>query len=76
MRITVEIPDEIYFGLKKQARREHRSTNDLIVQSIRSALAKKPSRPRRLVKPPTIESDRPGTLDLDNAKIYELIDFP
>jgi hypothetical protein len=32
------------------------------------------SRPKR--KPPIIESEKPGSLDLDNAKIYQIIDFP
>ena len=76
MKINVEIPDKTYSDLKKHARRKHRSINDLIVQSIRSVLGKEPVRPRRRIKLPVIDSDRPGSLHLDNQKIYELIDFP
>jgi hypothetical protein len=76
VKINVEIPDEIYSGLKERARREHRSFHDLMVQSIQSAPEKKTANRRRRRKPPIIESDRSGTLHLDNAKIYELIDFP
>ena len=76
MRIKIEIPDKTYSDLKKDARREHRSINDLILQSIRSALRRKCASPRRGMRPPIIESNRPGNLYLDNAKIYEPIDFP
>ncbi len=76
MRIKVEIPDEIFSKLKSRARSEHRSINDLILKSIRSLVGKNPTKARRRIKLPVIDSDRPGTLHLDNAKIYELIDFP
>jgi hypothetical protein len=76
VKINVEIPDKTYSDLKKHARREHQSINALIVQSIRSVLGKEPVRPRRRIKLPVIDSDRPGSLHLDNKKIYQLIDFP
>jgi hypothetical protein len=42
MRTKIEIPDKIYSDLTKDALREHRSINDLILQSIRSAPGKTP----------------------------------
>jgi len=72
----VDIPDRLYSKLKKKAQREGRTINDLTVFSIRGLLEEKTTRARRRITPPVIESDRPGSLHLDNAKIYELIDFP
>lgn len=75
MRIKVEIPEALYSKLKKRARQEHRSINDLIVKAIGATLGKERVKPSRRIAP-IIDSDRPGSLRLDNAKIYELIDFP
>jgi hypothetical protein len=61
--------------LKKKADQEGIPVKDLRVRSTKAKLtdgAKSLSK-RRL---PIIESKRPGSLHLDNAKIYELIDFP
>jgi hypothetical protein len=33
-------------------------------------------RPGRRIKLPIVRSRRPGTLELDNAKIYDAISFP
>jgi len=51
------------------AHREGATVNALILRSIKAMLS-------RHKPPPVIESKRPGSLQLDNAKIYELIDFP
>jgi len=76
VRITLDIPDRTYSKLKRKARRQHRTVGDLIIRSIRGTLKKGTSRTGRRLELPVIDSDRPGSLDLDNAKIYELIDFP
>jgi hypothetical protein len=76
MKIKVEIPERIYSKLKARARQDHRSVNDLIVKFLRATLEKEPTKPLHRITPPIIDSDRPGSLRLDNAKIYELIDFP
>jgi hypothetical protein len=34
------------------------------------------SKATRRRRAPLIDSDEPGSLDLDNAKIYEIIPFP
>lgn len=75
MKITLDIPNKIQAKLLKKAQHEGVSVNDLIVRSIRATL-KDEEKPVRGRKPPVIESNRPGSLHLDNAKIYELIDFP
>ena len=47
---------------------------ELILRGITKELRHSGSSSPR--KPPTIPSKRPGSLYLDNEKIYELIDFP
>jgi hypothetical protein len=77
MRIKVELSNQLLSKLKVRAKKEGITVNTLIVRSIRAAFRKAETTlaPRR-VRLPVIESTRPGSLYLDNAKIYELIDFP
>jgi len=74
MRITVDIPDSLYRALRKKAAHEGHSVRELILRGVEMELGAKQSRRRR--RPPVIDSDKPGSLDLDNAKIYEIISFP
>ena len=76
MRTTVDIPDPVYRRLKMRAAQEGSSAKDLILRGVERILktARQPS--RRRVKLPIIRSKRPGTVLLDNAKIYEIISFP
>jgi len=76
MRTTIDIPDAMYRELKSKAAREKRSLKDLILRGIEAELRARPKkRPRRVVFP-LVRSKTPGTLDIDNAKIFELIPFP
>lgn len=77
MRTTVDIPDAIYRRLKARAALERRSVKDLILESVQAELrsGKQTSR-RRRVKLPIIASRDPGTLQIDNAGVYEFIPFP
>jgi hypothetical protein len=68
VRIRLDLPAKIQSRLKKKAHREGATVNALILRSIKAMLSRR--------KPPVIESKKPGSLQLDNAKIYELIDFP
>jgi hypothetical protein len=70
MRTTVDIPDPLYLGLKKKAAHEGHSVKELILRGVELLLRTKPKRSSR---PPVIDSDKPGSLDLDNARIYEII---
>jgi hypothetical protein len=38
-------------------------------------MLKDEAKPAGVRRPPVIESKRPGSLRLDNAEIYEIIDF-
>ena len=72
MRTTVDIPDAVYRRLKSRAVREGTSVRKLIVRGIEVIVEPKA---RGRVTLPLVASNAPGTLDLDNEKIYELI-FP
>ena len=75
MRTTVDIPDPLYRALKKKAAHEGSSVKELVLRGIEHQLENRPV-PKRRRKPPLIDSDEPGTLELNNAKIYEIIPFP
>jgi hypothetical protein len=75
MRTTVDIPDPLYRELKGKAASEGRSVKELILRAVELQLRMPPKKTGRR-RPPVIDSDKPGSLDLDNAKIYEIIPFP
>jgi hypothetical protein len=76
MRTTIDIPDPIYRQLKAKAASEGRSVRELILRGAAGTLQGAPPKPRRRIRLPIVSSKRPGTLELDNAKIYEIIPFP
>ncbi len=76
MRTTVDIPDPLYRELKGKAASEGRSVKELILRSVEQELKSRRSRTKRRISLPIIPSKRPGSLDLDNAKIFEIIPFP
>jgi len=76
MRTTVDIPDALYRELKSKAATEGRSVKDMILRGVEDELQANPKRRGRRVSLPIVRSKRPGSLRLDNAKIYEIIPFP
>lgn len=76
MRTTVDIPDAMYRRLKARAASEGKTTKALILGGVEYVLAAEPSSPRRRVELPLVRSKRPGTVRLDNGRIYEVISFP
>ena len=76
MRTTVDIPDQMYRRLKGRAAREGRSAKDLILRGVEQILRGERRPPGRRVKLPIVRSKHPGTVALDNARIYEVISFP
>lgn len=75
MRTTVDIPDSIYRKLKQKAIHEGHSIKELVLRGVQQEL-RSSSRKEGRRKPPLIDSDAPGSLDLDNAKIFQIIPFP
>ena len=49
---------------------------ELILRGVEVELQLKPRRQGRPVSLPLVRSKQPGTVDLDNAKIFEIIPFP
>jgi hypothetical protein len=76
VRTTVDIPDPLYRELKGKAASEGRSVKELILRSVEEELKSRRSRANCRVSLPIVRSKRPGSLKLDNAKIFEIIPFP
>jgi hypothetical protein len=76
MRTTVDIPDPVYRRLRSRAASEGSSAKELILRGVKQVLKERERKSRRRVKLPIIRSKQPGTLDLDNDKIFEIISFP
>ena len=76
MRTTVDTPDVLYRELKAKAVRENRSVKELILRSVEVALRAKSVKKKKRVALPWVPSKRPGSLEVDNDKIYDLISFP
>jgi hypothetical protein len=80
MRITLDIPDEIYARLEARAQEEATTIQAIILRAIDTVLKNDappaPLEPNRRFKPPVIHSKRPGTLKLGEEGVYEYIDFP
>jgi hypothetical protein len=74
VRTTVDIPDPLYRQLKGKAASQGRSVKELVLRAVQSELNLKPQKAPR--KAPVIQSKHPGTLHLDNDKIFEIIPFP
>jgi hypothetical protein len=66
----------MYRRLKSLAASEGSSSKELILRGVERVLRQDQRKWRRRVKLPIVRSKRPGTVKLDNAKIYEAISFP
>lgn len=76
MRTTIDIPEAIYRRLKARAAAEGKPAKALILQGVEQVLKGQSTSAHRKLKLPLIPSKRPGTMFLDNARIYDVISFP
>jgi hypothetical protein len=76
MRTTIDIPDAMYRRLRARAAGEGRSAKALILQGVEQVLKSKSPVPGRRVRLPIVRARRPGTIRIDNARIYDIISFP
>jgi hypothetical protein len=76
MRTTVDIPDPLYRQLKSRAAHEGCSVKQLILRGVEEELQVTVKSRRKRISLPLIKSKKPGTLEIDNAKIFEIIPFP
>ncbi len=75
MRTTIDIPNALYRRLKARAATEGQPAKALILRAVEQVLDGRPPVKRKIVIP-VIPSKHPGTMQLDNARIYDLISFP
>lgn len=76
MRTTIDIPDAMYRRLKARAAREGRSAKTLILQGVEQVLGSNARAAGKPVILPMVKSRRPGSIRIDNARIYDVISFP
>ncbi|MBZ5556335.1 MAG: hypothetical protein LAO77_03565 [Acidobacteriia bacterium] len=76
MRTTVDIPDTVYRRLKTRAAGEGTSVRVLILRGVEHVVQGKAPAATRRVTPPLLKSKQPGSLRIDNARIYDIIGFP
>ena len=76
MRTTVDIPESLYRQLKSRAATERRSVRELLLRGAERELRTRVRKRRGHIRLPIVGSKRPGSLQLDNARIYEIIPFP
>jgi hypothetical protein len=74
VRTTVDIPDAVYRRLKASAAEQGCSVKELILRGVENQLENR-KRSKR-IRLPIVHSKQPGTLDLTNERIYEIIPFP
>lgn len=72
----MDIPDVLYRRLKSRAAVEGRSVKELILRGVRVELGEDEPKGGVRVKLPIVHSKKPGSVRLDNARIYEIIPFP
>jgi len=77
VRTTLDIPDDTYKTIKRLAVEENTTVRQIVLDGLQMAIKKRLTQtPPRRMSFPVIHSSRPGTLDIDNDKIYDIIGFP
>ncbi len=76
MRTTVDIPDQLYRKLKSKAAKEGTTVKEIILRGVEIELHSQTRQAKKKIKLPLLESKEPGTLHLDNDRIFEVISFP
>ena len=76
MRTTVDIPDATYRLLKSRAAAEGETVKALLLRGAESVLRQPPKQSSRRLLRPILNAGKPGSLQIDNEKIYDIIGFP
>ena len=76
MHLTVDVPDDLFRALKRKAAKERTSIKAVVVRAVEKELQTPACRMSGKIVLPLIPSKQPGTLELDNERIYHIIDFP
>ena len=73
MRTTIDLPDPIFRELKAVAARRGMSLKDVIRGAVEVEIRKAERSSHRRIKFPILASREPGTLNLTNAEIDDLL---
>ena len=73
MRTTVDLPDALFRRMKANAALQGMSLKQFITRAIEAEISKPGESKGYRVKLPLIRSKHPGTLDLTNAEIEDLL---
>ena len=76
MRTTIDIPDDTYRRLKVKAATEGATVREIAVRGIQRELDEPVPRATRKLTKPILKSYAPGSIRIDNERIYDLIGFP
>jgi hypothetical protein len=76
MRTTVDIPDAVYRELKSRAAAEGGTVKQLLLRGAETVLREPVKEKVRRLRVPILNKGKPGSLKIDNEKIYDLIGFP
>ncbi len=74
MKLVLNIPDETFRLLQEKSAQEGRSLESLILLAAEHLVSRLSSSVR--VRLPLVPSKRPGSLRLDNVRIYAVIELP
>jgi hypothetical protein len=72
----VDIPDALYRRLKARAAVDGTSAKALILKGVVRVLDDRRPVPGARVRLPLVATRRPGSIRIDNARIYDVISFP
>jgi hypothetical protein len=75
MRTTLDIPDDAYRRLKIKAAMEGKTIRKIALRGIFREIDE-PDSPLPRLSEPILKSYAPGSIDIDNERIYDLIGFP
>jgi hypothetical protein len=76
MRTTVDIPDDVYRRLKIKAAQEGDTIRTIALRGILREIDGPASQPVRRLTEPILKSYAPGSIRIDNERIYDPIGFP
>jgi hypothetical protein len=73
VRTTIDLPDPLFRELKMVAARRGTSLKNVVRSAVEVEIRKAQRKAVRRVKFPLLSSSEPGTLDLKNADIEDLL---
>jgi hypothetical protein len=76
MRATIDIPDSVYRELKMEAAQDGRTVRELVLEGLAARKNRAATRPQKPFVVPVISSQKPGSLQLTNEQIDDLLFLP